>query len=152
MHGQSDLLGTYQISVVFLTLSLQLYTMCRPLPSSLPWFSQLQWVIFLVARHKVLHQMTFYLALQIIVAHLIFSVTVLPFIFVTAILREWHLGLVISGVARGVHVGSLAPNPCTCAPILCMTLCIFVEPVTVCIIFHYTVTANDVTCHVQSNL
>ena len=25
-----------------------------------------------------------------------------------------------SGVARGVHVGSCAPNPCTCAPILCM--------------------------------
>ena len=25
-----------------------------------------------------------------------------------------------SGVARGVHVGSFAPNPCTCAPILYM--------------------------------
>ena len=30
----------------------------------------------------------------------------------------------ISGVARGVHVGSFAPNLCTCVPILCM--CSFV--------------------------
>ena len=60
-------------------------------------------VIFLVARHKVLHQMAFYLALQIIVAHLIFSVTVLPFIFVTAILREWRLGLVMCQLLGSVH-------------------------------------------------
>ena len=60
-------------------------------------------VIFLVARHKVLHQMAFYLALQIIVAHLIFSVTVLPFIFVTAILREWRLGLVMCQLLGSIH-------------------------------------------------
>ena len=52
-----------------------------------------------------------------------------------------------NGVARGVHVGSFAPNPCTYAPILCMTLCSFVEPITVCIVFHYTITASDVICH-----
>ena len=60
-------------------------------------------VIFLVARYKVLHQMAFYLALQIIVAHLIFSVTVLPFIFVTAILREWRLGLVMCQLLGSIH-------------------------------------------------
>ena len=32
-------------------------------------------------------------------------------------------------------------------PLVCMTLCSFVVPVTVCT-FHYTITASDVTCHV----
>ena len=60
-------------------------------------------VIYLVARHKVLHQMAFYLALQIIVAHLILSVIVLPFIFVTAVLREWRLGLVMCQLLGSIH-------------------------------------------------
>ena len=53
--------------------------------------------------------------------------------------------------ARGVHVGSFAPNPCTCAPILCMC-CFIVCPIachsTMYSMFHYTVTASSVTCHV----
>ena len=49
-------------------------------------------VVILIARNKVLHKMAFFLALQLIVPNLIFSVTVLPFMFVTAILREWRLG------------------------------------------------------------
>ena len=59
----------------------------------------------------------------------------------TDIGKQWHMNIpqtthtnnpYSSGVTRGggggggVHVGSFAPNPCTCAPILCMTLCSFV--------------------------
>ena len=60
-------------------------------------------VVFLVARHKVLHKMAFFLALQLIVAHLIFSVTVLPFMFVTAVLREWRLGLIMCQLLGSIH-------------------------------------------------
>jgi hypothetical protein len=47
--------------------------------------------------------MTFFLALQLIVAHLIFSVTVLPFMFVTAILREWRLGLIMCQLLGSIN-------------------------------------------------
>ena len=60
-------------------------------------------VVLLIARHKVLHKMAFYLALQLIVPNLIFSVTVLPFMFVTAVLREWRLGLVMCQLLGSIH-------------------------------------------------
>lgn len=60
-------------------------------------------VVFLIAKHKVLHKMAFFLALQLIVPNLIFSATVLPFMFVTAVLREWRLGLVMCQLLGSIH-------------------------------------------------
>ena len=60
-------------------------------------------VVFLIARHKVLHNMAFFLALQLIVPNLIFSVTVLPVMFVTAALREWRLGPVMCQLLGSIH-------------------------------------------------
>ena len=60
-------------------------------------------VVILIARNKVLHKMAFFLALQLIVAHLVYSVTVLPFVFVTAVLREWRLGLVMCQLLGSIH-------------------------------------------------
>ena len=47
--------------------------------------------------------MAFYLALQLIVPNLIFSVTVLPFMFVTAVLREWRFGIVMCQLLGSIH-------------------------------------------------
>ena len=66
-------------------------------------FAMNGFVVYLIARNKVLHKMAFFLALQLIVPNLIFSVTVLPFMFVTAILREWHFGLVPCQVLGSIH-------------------------------------------------
>ena len=63
-------------------------------------------VVILIARNKVLHKMAFFLALQLIIPNLIFSVTVLPFMFVTAVLREWRLGrseLVMCQLLGSIH-------------------------------------------------
>lgn len=60
-------------------------------------------VVFLICRHKILHKMAFFLALQLIVAHLIFSCTVLPFMFVTAVLREWRLGVFMCQLLGSIH-------------------------------------------------
>ena len=60
-------------------------------------------VVVLIARNKVLHKMAFFLALQLIVPNLIFSVTVLPFMFVTAVLREWRLELVMCQLLGSIH-------------------------------------------------
>lgn len=60
-------------------------------------------VIYIIAKHRVLHKMAFFLALQVIVAHLIFSSTVLPFMFVTSVLREWRLGVVMCQVLGTIH-------------------------------------------------
>ena len=49
-------------------------------------------IVCLVARHKTLHQRTFYLSLQINVLHLIFSCTVLVAVFVSASVGEWIFG------------------------------------------------------------
>jgi hypothetical protein len=51
-----------------------------------------------------------------------------------------------SGVARGVYVGSSAPNPYTSAPTLYLILCSFIACQLIhrnytCIHFHYTATA-----------
>ena len=66
-------------------------------------FAMNGFVVYLIARNKVLHKMAFFLALQLIVPNLIFSVTVLPFMFVTAILREWHFGQVMCQVLGSIH-------------------------------------------------
>ena len=60
-------------------------------------------VVYLIARHKVLHKMAFFLALQLIIAHLVFSGTVLPFMFVTAVLKEWRLGSFMCQVLGSIH-------------------------------------------------
>ena len=60
-------------------------------------------VLFLVGRYKVLQKMTFFLALQLIVAHLIFSSTVLPFMFLTSVLREWHFGDFLCQLLGSIH-------------------------------------------------
>ena len=78
-----------QASIVFITMILA--------------FSMNGFVIILIARNKVLHKMAFFLALQLIVPNLIFSITVLPFMFVTAVLREWRLGLVMCQLLGSIH-------------------------------------------------
>ena len=60
-----------------------------------------------------------------------------------------------SGVTRRVHACgfiNFVPNPCSCAPILCicMILCSFVEPVTVCIIILiFTTLSQPVICNMS---
>ena len=53
-----------------------------------------------------------------------------------------------SGVARGVHVGSSAPNPYTSAPILCRCRLVFlpksIKVLTHCMCFYYTATASNI--------
>ena len=60
-------------------------------------------VIYIIAKNVVLHKMAFFLALQLIVAHLVFSCTVLPFMFVTSVLREWRLGVVMCQILGTIH-------------------------------------------------
>lgn len=60
-------------------------------------------VILLIARNKALHKMAFFLALQLIVAHFIFASTVLPFMFVTAVIREWRLGVFMCQLLGSIH-------------------------------------------------
>ena len=60
-------------------------------------------VVYLIVRHKVLHKMAFFLALQLIVPNLIFSATVFPFMFVTAVLREWRLGPFMCQLLGSIH-------------------------------------------------
>ena len=78
-----------QASIVLITMVLAI---------TMNWF-----VVFLIARHRVLHKMAFFLTLQLIVPNLIFSVTVLPVMFVTAVLREWHLGPVMCQLLGSIH-------------------------------------------------
>ena len=61
------------------------------------------YVVFLVGRYKMLQKMAFFLTLQIIVAHLIFSCTVLPFMFVTSLLGEWRLGDFMCQFLGSIH-------------------------------------------------
>ena len=60
-------------------------------------------VVFLVIRYRALHKMAFFLALQLIVTHLVFSCTVPPVIFATALLREWRLGTVMCQILGSIH-------------------------------------------------
>ena len=60
-------------------------------------------VVLFIGRHKRLHKMAFFLALQLIVAHLIFSAIVLPVMFVTAVLREWRLGIFMCQLLGSIH-------------------------------------------------
>lgn len=60
-------------------------------------------VLYLIGRYRVLQKMTFFLALQLIVAHLVFSSTVLPFMFVTSVLREWHFGDFLCQLLGSIH-------------------------------------------------
>ena len=60
-------------------------------------------VVFLVSRYRALHKMAFFLALQLIVTHLVFSCTLPPVIFATALLREWRLGTVMCQILGSIH-------------------------------------------------
>lgn len=60
-------------------------------------------VIFMVWRYKKLHKRAFFLGLNLIVAHFIFSVTVLPFMFVTAISTEWLFGDAMCQILGAIH-------------------------------------------------
>ena len=60
-------------------------------------------VVFLIGRHKILQKRSFYLALQLIVAHLLFSCTVLPVMFVSALLGEWRLGVFMCQLLGTIH-------------------------------------------------
>ena len=52
-------------------------------------------VIYLVARFKKLHQRPFYLALQLVVLNLVYSVFYLPTVVVSYIARRWILGHIV---------------------------------------------------------
>ena len=60
-------------------------------------------VVFLINRYEVLHRKAFFLALQLVIAHLIFSCTVLPVMFVTSVLREWRIGIVMCQLLGTIH-------------------------------------------------
>lgn len=83
-------------AVVYLQATVALVTMILGV-------SMNTYVVILVSRHKALHKMSFYLALQIIVAHLVFSCTVLPVTFVTALLGEWRLGTFMCQLLGLIH-------------------------------------------------
>ena len=48
-------------------------------------------VIFLVGLVQILQKIAFFPTLQIIIAHLVYSCTILPVRFVTSVFREWGL-------------------------------------------------------------
>ena len=60
-------------------------------------------VVYLVVRFKSLQTRPYFLALQIVIVQLLYTVLVLPSMLVSAIAREWILGIIACCVIGGLH-------------------------------------------------
>lgn len=60
-------------------------------------------VVYLVIRFKQLRQRAFYLALQLVVLNLVFTVSVLPSVAVSSIARKWILGDVMCQIIGSIN-------------------------------------------------